>query len=226
MKKKTMFRIAVFLAGVSLIGAVIGPQALAEEDLQGIITKLQTRYNGLQDLESDFIQVTHFKGFSTALTSKGRLYLKKGKLRWDYLEPSKQQIFVDGDQVLFYVPEHQQVIKTRLSIELDSQVPVRLLAGTGYLDRDFNIRWQDETKHRSTEGGYLLFLVPKTPATDFTEIQIEVNPQDFLIQKITLQEPGGNRSTFEFSGIKSNHGLKDRLFNFDIPKGVVVVEQP
>jgi len=221
-----MFRITVLLAGVLLMGGLTGLQTQAEENLQGVITKLQARYEGLQDLESDFTQVTQFKGFSTTLTSKGRTYLKKGKLRWDYLEPSKQQIFVDGDQVLFYVPEHQQVIKTRLSIELDSQVPVRLLAGTGHLDRDFNVRWRDETKHRGMDGAYLLSLTPKTPATDFTEIQMEVNPQDFLIQKIILQEPGGNHSTFEFSGIKSNHGLKDRLFNFDIPKGVVVVEQP
>lgn len=201
-------------------------QARAEEDLTGIVTQLQSRYEGLGDLEADFAQNTQFKGFSTTLRSKGKFYLKQGKLRWDYLEPSKQQIFVNGDQVLFYVPEHQQVIKTRLSVELDSQVPVRLLAGTGQLDKDFNIRWQDETKPRTAGGAYLLSLTPKTPATDFTEIIIEVDPKDFMILKITLQEPGGNTSTFQFAGIKTNRGVKDRLFNFDIPKGVVVVEQP
>jgi chaperone LolA len=211
---------------VCLAGMFIAVESPASEDLEGVIAKLQARYEGLQDLESEFTQVTQFKGFSTALTSKGRFYLKKGNLRWDYLQPSKQQIFVDGDKVLFYVPEHQQVIKTRLSVELDSQVPVRLLAGSGNLDKDFNIRWRDETKQRGSDGAYLLTLSPKTPATDFTEIQVEVDPKDFLIQKITLQEPGGNSSTFEFSGIKSNHGLKDRIFSFDIPKGVVVVEQP
>ena len=221
-----MIKRTLIVAGIFLMGGWTASQVLAEEDLQGVITKLQTRYEGLQDLEADFTQVTQFKGFSKTLTSKGHLYLKKGKLRWDYFEPSKQQIFVEEDQVLFYVPEHQQVIKTRLSIELDSQVPIRLLAGTGHLDRDFHIQWRDETKPRGTDGAYRLALAPKTPATDFTEIQIEVGSQDFLIQKIILQESGGNSSTFEFSGIKSNHGLKDRLFNFDLPKGVVVVEQP
>jgi outer membrane lipoprotein carrier protein len=226
MKKKTMTRMPLLLVGILLMGAPAVSQVLAEEDLQGVITKLQARYEGLQDLEADFNQVTQFKGFSKTLDSKGHLYLKKGKLRWDYFEPSKQQIFVDGDQVLFYVPEHQQVIKTRLSVELDSQVPIRLLAGTGHLDRDFHIQWRDETKPRGTDGSYQLALAPKTPATDFTEILIEVGSQDFLIRKIMLQEPGGNSSTFEFSGIKNNRGIKDRLFNFDLPKGVVVVEQP
>jgi outer membrane lipoprotein carrier protein len=196
------------------------------EGLEGVITKIQARYESLQDLESDFTQITQFKGFSTTLTSKGKFYLKKGRVRWDYREPSKQQIFVDGDQVLFYVPEHQQVIKTRLSVELDSQVPVRLLAGSGNLAKEFNIRWKDETKQRGTDGAYLLILSPKTPAADFTEIHVEVDPDDFLIQKVILQEPKGNSSTFEFSGVKSNHGIKDRLFSFDIPKGVVIVEQP
>lgn len=223
-KQQIDFGLMILLA--CLAGIFSASQSQATEDLQGVITKLQARYESLQDLESDFTQVTQFKGFSTTLTSKGKFYLKKGRLRWDYFEPSKQQIFVDGDKVLFYVPEHQQVIKTRLSVELDSQVPVRLLAGTGSLDKEFNIRWRDETKQRGPDGAYLLILSPKTPATDFTEIHMVVDPKDFLIQKVILQEPGGNSSTFEFSGIKSNHGIKDRFFNFDIPKGVVVVEQP
>lgn len=219
-------RITALLCGLFLTGGLIEYPAQAVEKLEEVIAKLQARYEGVEDLQADFTQVTQFKGFTQTLTSRGRFFLKKGKLRWDYLEPSQQQIFVEGDNVLFYVPEHRQVIKTRLGVELDSQVPVRLLAGSGHLDRDFNIRWRDGTKQQGTDGAYLLTLVSKTPTPDFAEIQIEVDPKVFLIRKISLQEPGGNGSTFEFSRIKINHGLKDRLFTFAIPEGVVVVEQP
>ena len=218
--------ITALLCGLFLTGGLIEYPAQAIGKLEEVITRLQTRYEGIEDLQADFTQVTQFKGFTQTLTSRGRFFLKKGKLRWDYLEPSQQQIFVEGDNVLFYVPEHRQVIKTHLGVELDSQVPVRLLAGSGHLDRDFNIRWRDEAKQQGPDGAYLLTLISKTPTPDFAEIQIEVAPKDFLIRKISLQEPGGNGSTFEFSQIKINHGLKDRLFTFAIPEGVVVVEQP
>jgi len=218
--------ITALLCGLFLTGGLIEHPALAVEKLEEVISRLQARYEGIKDLQADFTQVTQFKGFTQTLTSRGRFFLKKGKLRWDYLEPSQQQIFVEGDNVLFYVPEHRQVIKTRLGVELDSQVPVRLLAGSGHLDRDFNIRWRDEAKQQGPDGAYLLTLISKTPTPDFAEIQIEVAPKDFLIRKISLQVPGGNGSTFEFSQIKINHGLKDRLFTFAIPEGVVVVEQP
>lgn len=218
--------IPALLCGLFLTGGLPDPQAQAGEGLEKVIAKLQARYEGIADLEADFTQVTSFKGFSKTLTSKGKFYLKKGRLRWDYLEPNKQQIFVEGNKVLLYIPEHQQVIKSRLSAEMDSQVPVHLLAGSSHLERDFNIRWRDETQHQDKEGAYLLTLISKTPTPDFTQIQIEVDPTDFLIHKISLQESEGNGSSFEFSRPKINHGLKEHLFTFTIPEGIEVVEQP
>lgn len=195
-------------------------------DLKKIISKLQSRYEDVRELESDFTHTTHFQGFSTKSVSKGKFYLKREKLRWDYLEPSQQQIFVLGDIVFFYVPEHQQVIKTRLSVELDSQVPVRLLAGTSHLEKEFHIRWTDVANRQDAQGAYLLTLIPKNPSPGLTEIGIAVDPKDFLIRRIMLLEEGGNRAEFEFSRIEFNRGLKDKFFIFDIPKGVTVVEQP
>jgi chaperone LolA len=209
-----------------LAGSGSANRSLTVEDLKAVVTKLQDRYENLQDLEAEFSQTTEFAGFNTTMTSKGRLFLKKGKLRWDYLEPSKQQIFVVDDQVLFYVPEHQQVIKTRLSKQLDSQVPVRLLAGTGHLETDFNIRWKDESSPQDETGAYRMLLTPKSESPEFKQIQLNVDPKSYLILHIALEEPGGNRSRFEFTKTRINRGLKDQLFEFTVPKGVVVVEQP
>jgi outer membrane lipoprotein carrier protein len=216
-----------FLLWMIPLTVVLSPSpAKAAEPIHDVIAKLQARYEAIAELQADFNQVTEFKGFSKKVMSSGKFYLKKEKLRWDYLEPSRQQIFVEEDEVLFYVPEHQQVIKTRLSTELDSQVPVRLLAGSSHLERDFNIDWVDAQQHKDADGTYRLSLVPKTPTAEFAEIRIAVDPNDMLIRKIFLQEPRGNRSTFEFSNIKINRGLKDQVFQFAVPEGVVVVEQP
>ena len=220
----------LFVGGVFLVltAGLSGPAA-AGLTLEEVVSRLQERYEGVQDLEAEFTQTTEYKGFSTSLISKGKVYLKKGRLRWDYYEPSRQQIFLEGDKVLLYVPEHQQVIKTRLSAEMDAQVPIRLLAGTAHLQKEFHIQWGGENQEgQKGEGStpYGLLLTPRSETKGLSHFRLEVDPKDFLIRQIVLQEPGGNVSTFDFSRIRINRNLKDRLFTFTIPKGVVVVEQP
>src|SRR5206468_8580826 len=77
-----------------------------EDQVKETVNKVEPRYRKMTDLTADFNQSTTVKGFATALQSSGRIYLKgPGKLRWDYLEPNLEQIFVDNEQVQFYVPE-------------------------------------------------------------------------------------------------------------------------
>lgn len=193
-------------------------------DLDAVVTRLQNRYETLDSLEARFSQVTRFEGFTTALHSKGRLFIKKGRLRWEYQEPSRQQIFVEDDRVLLYVPEHNQVIKSTLNREIDSQVPVRLLlAGRVKLAEEFEVRWDNQKR---TESGYHVVLTPKQGLPAATAFRIQIDSDDFLIREVTLTEAGGNTSTFSFSEIRLNAELGDGIFRFDPPKGVVIIEQP
>ncbi len=219
-------RLQILLLAIASILSWERPNALADDALQRAVDGLQQRYETLQDLEADFVQITRFKGFETSITSKGKMYLKKGKFRWDYLQPEGEQIFMDGDRIMLYVPEHRQVIKTRLDTEFYSQVPVRLLAGGARIRQDFTIRWKDEKNPRTPKGDYLLMLQPKKPAAGFTEIEMAVDASRHIIRRLRLTEPGGNSSDIEFSNARINAGLKDRIFDFKIPEGVVVVDQP
>lgn len=191
------------------------------ETVNGIVKNIETAYEKIADLEANFTQRIVFEDFDTPFISKGKVYIKRGKMRWDYEEPSHQQIFVDGKKVLYYVPEHQQVIKTSLAAETDSHLPLNLLSGTTQLNLNFDISRMD-----SDEKSHLLKLIPKDPKMRTTEIQIEVSPPSYLIQKVILRETNGNQSIFTFSDLKLNKGLKDTTFSFDIPKGVEVVEPP
>lgn len=231
-RRRSFPRYVLFLS--TLILAAGGPAsapAAPELKLDDVISKFQARYQAVEDLETDFIQVTNYEGFDTAATFEGKVFLKKGRLRWDYHVPKRQQIFVEGDRVLLYVPEHQQVIKSNLSPEMDARVPVRLLAGSADLKKEFEIRWapgaaQQEDIQPEERPLYALALTPRTQTQGLERVQIKLDAQDFLIHEIVLEEPGGNVSTFTFSGIRVNRGLKDALFDFEVPKGVVVVEQP
>ncbi len=198
----------------------------AKEDPAAVAAKIQTAYDKLNDLQADFVQTVRFQDFDTPYISKGTLFLKKGKMRWDYHEPSRQQIVVEGEKVLYFIPEHKQVVKSRIG-ESDSHLPLQLLSGTGRLDQDFQISIEEESR---PDQSISLRLIPKSKETQLTKVIASVAPssqvEGLIIQKVTLFEENGNVSTFSFEGIKINKGFAEDVFNLKYPKGTEVIESP
>ncbi|MEW6325777.1 MAG: DUF2092 domain-containing protein, partial [Nitrospirota bacterium] len=55
---------------------------------------------------------------------------------------------------------------------------------------------------------------------------VEADAKSFLIRRVTLHDPSGAQTTFEFTNIKLNKGLDDRVFAFTPPEGVEIVDAP
>lgn len=201
--------------------------AEAEEEPAAVAAKIQTAYDQINDLQADFVQSVRFEDFDTPYVSKGKLFLKKGKMRWDYREPSRQQIVVEGERVLYYVPEHKQVVKSRIGGESDSHLPLQLLSGTSRLDQDFQISIEEEPRSDRSRS---LRLIPKNKETQLIKAIAFVAPspqvEGLIIQKITLFEQNGNVSTFSFEGMQINKGFSEEVFNLKYPKGTEVIESP
>src|SRR6185295_11132212 len=109
------------------------------------------------------------EGFANPMTFKGRLYLKRpGKLRWDYSQPTKQQVYVNDNKVWVYVPEHQQAVISSLAEENDSQLPIHLLSWAAELEREFEVHPDKETETLAA-----LTLIPKETKGGPKKIMIE-----------------------------------------------------
>lgn len=225
----------LFLRGVIFLGIVCFMMPLSDtsaasvSSMQDIVGKVDARYAQTKDLQADFVQETILEGFSTGFTSSGRLYLKKpGLLRWDYLHPSEEQIYVNGDQVMMYIPEHQQVVKGALTQMAASKGPLALLQGAGNLSQQFTIL-ESADGSKNNEKFPSLTLVPKpvgkTPPT-IKKIVLKLFPDTYFIQGITLFEVSGNISHVMFDHIQANTGLSSSQLTFDVPPDVVVVELP
>jgi outer membrane lipoprotein carrier protein len=211
------------ITGIVLL--TIGTITFAAVDpIKDIVTKVEARYRATNDLTADFNQTTTVKGFATALKSGGRVYLKRaGKLRWDYLEPNLEQIFVDNDQVQFYVPEHKQVLTGQLSKMADSQAPLQLLQGVARLDKHYAVAAVPEgAKGRLP----LLSLTPLRGGPDQPRIIAEVDPESYYLRRVELHDVNGGVSNIVFSNIRANSGLKDDFFAFSVPADVEVVPAP
>lgn len=228
---------AVLVAGVL---CVVWPGRAVSADFTSrpapapaIVAGIQARYERTHDLQADFSQLTSFQGFTALAMSRGRFAFKQpGRFRWDYTEPHQQQIIVNGETVLYYVPEHRQVIKTTLNREADTQAPIRLLAGASRLARDFEIRPLAGTPYR-------LRLAPKPrggmrggeregagEGQGAGAFEVEVDPATSYITAVTLRAANGATTMFRFTRLQPNRGLADALFSFAVPDGVELIELP
>ena len=224
MKRRIVLHLILFLEIVLLVHGV---PALASK-VDEVVGRVDDRYAKTQDLQGEFTQETIIEGFQSGFESTGKFYLKKpGLLRWDYLEPSKEHIYVDGDAVMMYVPEHQQVVKGTLTQIAASKGPLALLLGVGKLSQQFTVLESSEPSKISKQSPDLT-LIPKPDgetAPTIRKIELQLF-SDSLIRTITIFETSGNISRVHFDHLQVNQGLSADLLKFTLPPDVVVVDFP
>ena len=164
------------------------------------------------------------------MTSAGKVYIMKpGRLRWDYLDPATEQIYVNQEDVKVYVPEHKQVLVGKLTQMAASKAPLELLQGAAKLDESFEVE-PTMGKSRGVGGIPLITLIPKAKDQESTQtlqkIIVEVFPKTYYIRTVSLHEISGNVAVFEFSNLKSNLGLGSEVFDFKTPSDAEVVRAP
>lgn len=200
------------------------------QEVRDVVKQLQARYEKTKDLQADFSQKTKIEGFERPVTSTGKVYIKKpGRLRWDYIDPATEQIYVNQDDVKVYVPEHKQVLVGKLTQMAASKAPLELLQGAAKLDESFEIE-PTAGKDRGVAGTPLVTLIPKAKEHESTQnlqkIVLEVFPKTYFIRTVSLHEISGNVAVFEFSNLKPNLGLGNEMFDFKPPADAEVVKAP
>jgi outer membrane lipoprotein carrier protein len=225
---------AVLIGCLMILGSPLFAEDLTDEqarkEVRDVVKRLQARYEKTKDLQADFTQKTTIEGFERPMTSTGKVYIKKpGRLRWNYLDPAAEDIYVNRDDVKVYVPEHKQVLVGKLTQMAASKAPLELLQGAAKLEESFRVE-PTEGKGRGVGGIRLLTLLPKVHEAEanrtLQKIVVEVFPKTYFIRTVSLYEASGNVSNFEFSSLQSNLGLGDDLFDPKFPADVEIVKAP
>jgi outer membrane lipoprotein carrier protein len=212
---KTLFASAFLLASVCALTAQTGdPVALA--------AKVQQRYNGIKDIQGDFVQTYEGGVLRTRTSERGVVAIKRpGRMRFTYTKPEKKEFVSDGNRLYTYLVADKQVIVSPAPGPDQGDIPAMFLAGQSDLARDYTPTF---TPLPGAAPGLLtLKLVPKKRSTEYESIGIGVDPKTLQIQFLTAVDTQGGRSSFTFSNLKENRGLADKDFEFHIPRGVDVV---
>lgn len=209
----------LLLAVVAASSAFAGQaKSAAPEELA---SRIQTRYDGIRDFEAEFVQTYQGGLLRTKTTEQGTVAIKRpGRMRWVYTKPERKEFVSNGTRVYSYLPADKQVIVTPLPAS-DQTTPALFLSGRGHLVRDFTASLADLP---DAPAGLLgLRLVPKREDPEIESLLLGVDPVSLQIRQLVANDRQGGRSTFLFNNVKENRRLSDTLFEFQIPRGVDVI---
>lgn len=200
-----------------------GSPAAAALTLDDAVRGIESAYGRLNDLKAEFAQTAYNKSLNSTIPAQGAVYLKKGgKLRWEYSEPTKQEIVSDGKTLWVYTPTLNQV-NTGPAPEALAGPAGSFLAGLGRLREHFNVRFLNPAQPTDPEGNVVLDLTPKQPLPTLARLILSFDPRSWEVRKAVVYDQFENTVTMRFTKMALNSGLPDRLFTFVPPPGVATV---
>jgi outer membrane lipoprotein carrier protein len=214
-----MVKAVAMVALILLVAA--GP--VSAQSLDDVLREVEGVYGRMTDLRADFTQVAFNKSLNQSIPAKGTVYLKKGgKLRWEFTEPTPQEIVSDGKKLWVYTPTLNQANVAEAPEALAGPAG-SFLAGLGKLRSEFQVRFLNPAQPRDTDGNWVLDLTPKQPLPTLSRLILALDPKSWEIKKAVVHDQFENTVTMRFTKMAVNSGLPDRTFTFVAPKGVVIV---
>jgi outer membrane lipoprotein carrier protein len=228
MYSKAMPRVVALVLGVLVLGAAgrvpaQTPATGQTPSLDEVIKNVEAAYGRINDLKAEFSQTAFNKSLNQSIPAQGTVYLKKGgKLRWEFADPTPQQIVSDGKTVWVYTPALNQV-NVGPAPEALAGPAGSFLAGLGRLREHFGVRFLNPAEPRDRDGNVVLDLVPKVALPTMTRLVLSFDPRSWEVRRGVIYDQFENTVTMQFRKPVVNGGLADSLFTFVAPKGVATV---
>lgn len=230
MKSKPVFsKLTAFV----FLSVALNPAA---QDSGQIVDRFQDAYRSSRTLQANFLQ-RYFESGREVRSEAGIAYFgRPGKMRWEYQSPERNLYVVDGKWSWFYVPADHTVTRVRARESSDWRTPLALLAGEMKVSRICAKVSFDPSEPPSARSNIVLRCAlrgsgaakhdasPQGPQADEETVLFEVNPGNGELSRIVVSDPGGVRVEFQFSGWRFDPHLDAKIFRFEPPKGVAIVD--
>ncbi len=185
---------------------------------------MQRRYESVKDLDARFHQTTQVASLGTggrpaAVESRGTVvFAKPGRMRWAYSEPEESLVVSDGSVVWIYDPAAREAQRFAAGAGFLSGVAVQFLVGEGQLLRDFRA-----TATGCDQPEVVLELTPREPAT-YEKLVLVARRSDGEVRETRVHDLVGNVTRVVFDEMRTNRSPDPKVFVFEVPQGVRVVE--
>ena len=188
-----------------------------------IAQRLQARYDSTKNFRADFRQETTIASVGQGEEAFGTVvFMKPGRMRWEFQTPQRQTIVADGTTLWIHQPDERQVLKAPFTAAFASNTPVSFLTGVGRIKDDFTVA--PDPRGCNAQRLYVK-LLPKGDQA-LGALSLAVTRPSYDIVEASITDPVGNLTTLSFSNVTRNVELADDAFRFVVPEGTDVVAAP
>ena len=207
------------------VAALALPGALEAQDAGAVVGRAARVYRSLRSLRADFTQVID-DAMIGRFESRGQLVQAgQNELAMRFSDPDGDAIVIDGEHVWIYTPSTTPGQVIRMGVPTGPVYGFNILAWL--LDRPAE-RYQVRSLGTERVGGRtqdVVELVPHSPDIPFAKAVLWLDQDDALPRKLEVTEKSGAKRILTLSKIRTNDAVSDRVFRFDVPNGVRIVDQ-
>jgi len=229
--KKRLIVFALFITGFFFFNiSAFSGETSNTKTLGDILAEMEKANTAFKTLKASIVYTRAITLLEYTEVSEGELSYKKPKRMYLKFYPPRDEVnVVDGKYVWVYHPAEKQVEKYEMTGGKQSSQGVSFFE-FGYGEsveaakKDYTITLLN-TKEDGKKRFYILDLQPKDPKAQYSDIRLWVEEGVWLPGRIELYESQGEVvNVIELKNIKLNKGMSDKLFIFDVPRGVEVIE--
>src|SRR5262249_12861208 len=200
----TRARPAQVAASLAVVLTMVSVAAAAAPALDEVIRGVEAAYGRMTDLKAEFSQTAFNKSLNSTIPAQGAVYLKKGgKLRWEYSEPTKQEIVSDGKKLWVYTPQLNQVNVGEAPEALAGPAG-SFLAGLGKTREHFDVRFLNPARPTDADGNVVLDLAPKQSLPTLSRLVLALDPKTWDVRKATIYDQFENTVSMRFTKLAVN----------------------
>jgi outer membrane lipoprotein carrier protein len=191
----------------------------AADDVDGIIEKVQKKYDRMDNFSASFKQVETFKLTGSQNELLGKIFIRQGvKYRF---ESDDQTVVTDGKTVWTYNDISKQVIIDRVRENSGALLPRDLLYK--YPKNSYAALLGEE--RINGRDYYLIKLSPKENYPGYLKgIKLWVDKKELLVSRMETIDLNGNSAMIDITAVDGKTALPDELFVFQPQAGVDVVD--
>ena len=202
----------VVLVGAFLLTPMVGWAQTATQQLRDFIQHVQSA-------EGQFTQRTvDAQGQQRPAQTGDFSFKRPGKFKWHVTQPYEQLVIADGQTLLQYDPDLNQLSKRGMDQAIGAS-PAAILFGTGQLDEKFEL-----TDLPRAEGVDWLRAKPKSAESGFD--YVDIGFADAKPVYLVVLDGFGQQTRIELAQLKTNLALDLTTFQFTPPADVDVVTLP
>jgi outer membrane lipoprotein-sorting protein len=207
----------LFLASIWLFAQALQAQTTpaTPEQQAAMLETLTAASRTMESLTCTFEQTKSLSILDGKVVSRGRMYyVRSDRLRWEYTSPYVYTFILNDNRILMQTDGSRTVVDVRQNRLFQEIVRVMVggVNGSGLTDgRNFSSRYYRGAKTWEV----VLEPLKKEMKQLFAVIKLSFNVMDYTVDRVEMQEPGGDTTVILLTDKIRNSKIEDKLFDID-----------